>query len=108
MENEQVDKNNEPATYQPSREKFWDLIHTKLNLSFDYKHKEGIGNAILILRPWFYAQDSLVLDAKKMEIKSLTCINGKNMKEYRTIVLSHYIYILIKQIQIQFNYKLVI
>ncbi len=107
LENEQVDKNNEPATYQPSREKFWDLIHTKLNLSFDYKHKEGIGNAILILRPWFYAQDSLVLGAKKMDIKSLTCINGKSIKQYKTDSTKIYIYFekaVTDTVQIQISY----
>lgn len=59
------------SEYRASRTKYWDLIHTKLSLSFDYKNREVNGVAALQLRPWFYPQDSLVLDAKFMSIAAV-------------------------------------
>jgi aminopeptidase N len=57
--------------YQASAKRTFDLLHTKLDLRFDWTKQHVIGKAELDLKPLFYNQDSLVLDAKTMEIKSV-------------------------------------
>ncbi len=57
--------------YQPSAKRTFDLLHTKLDLKFDWSKQYVIGKAELDLKPMFYKQDSLVLDAKTMEINSV-------------------------------------
>jgi aminopeptidase N len=54
--------------YQATRTVLFDLIHTELHVSFDWdkSHLHGVAN--ITLSPRFYPQDTLVLDAKDMEI----------------------------------------
>ncbi len=54
--------------YNPSHPKTHELIHTRLDLSFDWEKRRVHGKASLTLRPWFYATDRLVLDAKNFDI----------------------------------------
>jgi len=49
-----------------------DLIHAKIEISFDWAKKRANGKATLTLRPWFYATDQVTLDAKNFDIKSVT------------------------------------
>lgn len=48
-----------------------DLLHTKLDLKFDWENEQVIGKATLTLKPWFYASDEVVLDAKGFEFKRI-------------------------------------
>jgi aminopeptidase N len=54
--------------YRGSYPKINDLVHTKLNVSFDYDKAQMEGEAWVSLKPHFYPTDSLSLDAKQMEI----------------------------------------
>ena len=65
------------ASYKPSRTKFWDLTHTKLEVSFDWQKQHLLGKAALFLEPYFYPQSTLVLDAKGLDVKSVVCYRGK-------------------------------
>ncbi len=76
MPDEEVIAYDTPLTYQGTVTRDWDLLHTKLDLSFDWKNEKVIGSATLTLTPVFYKQSSLVLDAVNFEIKRMT-INGK-------------------------------
>ena len=58
--------------YKPSKTLTTDLIHTKLEIEPVWKSAELIGKATLTLKPHFYATDSVFIDAKGMEIKSVT------------------------------------
>ncbi|MCC7244417.1 MAG: alanyl aminopeptidase [Saprospiraceae bacterium] len=58
--------------YNPSHTFQHDLIHTKVDISFDWAKRRANGKATLTLRPWFYPTDQLVLDAKNFDIKSVT------------------------------------
>ena len=60
------------APYNPSHTFEIDLIHTKLELSFDWAKKRANGKATLTMRPWFYATDKVTLDAKNFDIQSIT------------------------------------
>ncbi|MCJ8166893.1 M1 family metallopeptidase [Pontibacter sp. E15-1] len=62
--------------FNPSRTKAHDLLHTKLRVSFDWEKQYLNGTAELKLKPWFYPQDSLVLDAKGMTIHSVSLMKG--------------------------------
>ncbi len=65
--------------YRAVPEKVNDLVHTKLNASFDYIQSRLNGNVWITLKPHFYNTDSLQLDAKGMEIKQVAIVKaGKN------------------------------
>jgi aminopeptidase N len=66
--------------YAPSATKVWDLVHTKLIVSFDYAKAQLHGEAFLELKPHAYAQDSLVLDARGMEIKEISDGDSRGIK----------------------------
>ena len=48
-----------------------DLVHTKLRLRFDWAKQQVIGQATLKLSPTFYPQNSVTLDAKNFEFKTV-------------------------------------
>ncbi|MBC7569939.1 MAG: M1 family metallopeptidase [Spirosoma sp.] len=55
------------------------LVHTKLDVRFDYKKRYLYGKEWVTLRPHAYPTDSLRLDAKGMNINTVAMvINGKN------------------------------
>ncbi|WP_375417428.1 M1 family metallopeptidase [uncultured Hymenobacter sp.] len=62
--------------YRAAATKINDLVHTKLDVSFDYAKRYLNGAARLTLRPHGYATDSLRLDAKGMDIKSVALVEG--------------------------------
>jgi len=56
-----------------------DLIHTNLKVNFNWEESQLNGNATLTCAPYFYPTDSLILDAKAMEISSVI-LDGKPLK----------------------------
>jgi aminopeptidase N len=53
-----------------------DLIHTNLKVNFNWDESQLNGNATLTCAPYFYPTDSLILDAKSMEVSSVM-LDGK-------------------------------
>lgn len=68
------------ATYRASRTKINDLVHTKLDVRFDYAKRQLMGKEWLTVKPHAYPTDSLRLDAKGMDIKSVTMVDQGNAK----------------------------
>jgi aminopeptidase N len=65
--------------YRETPAKINDLVHTKLDVRFDYKKRYMYGKEWVTLKPHFYATDSLRLDAKGMDLKTIAIVkNGKN------------------------------
>lgn len=62
--------------YRAVPEKINDLIHTKLEARFDYEKAWMYGKVWITLEPHFYSVDSVTLDAKGMDIKSVGIIKG--------------------------------
>lgn len=62
--------------YRASSTKINDLVHTKLDVKFDYDKAWMYGKAWVTLKPHFYATDSLLLDAKGMEVKEVSIMKG--------------------------------
>lgn len=68
---------NDLPVYQPSATREFDLIHEKVELSFDWQKARANGRATLTLWPWFYETDRLTLDAKNFIINKVA-FEGKN------------------------------
>lgn len=64
----------EEKIYNPSRTKYHDLMHTRLDVSFDWEKQRLNGEATLTLKPWFYPSKSLTLDAKGMNIHEVAIV----------------------------------
>jgi aminopeptidase N len=65
--------------YRATPPRINDLVHTKLDVRFDYAKRYLYGKAWITLKPHFYPTDSLTLDAKGMEIKQVAVSrSGKN------------------------------
>jgi aminopeptidase N len=62
--------------YRAERTKLHDLIHTKLQVSFDWEKQHLHGIATLDLRPYFYPQSELILDAKGFDIHEISMLVG--------------------------------
>jgi aminopeptidase N len=76
--------NNAPADtawkkiYRAEATKINDLVHTKLDVKFDYSKSYMYGKEWLTVHPHFYPTDSLTLDAKGMNINEVAMfVNGK-------------------------------
>lgn len=62
--------------YRGTYPKINDLVHTKLDVKFDYDKAWMYGKAWITLHPHFYPTDSLTLDAKGMDIKEIAMMKG--------------------------------
>lgn len=66
--------------YRETPAKINDLIHTKLDVRFDYKKRYLYGKEWVTIKPHIYPTDTLRLDAKGMDIKTIAVVkNGKNV-----------------------------
>ena len=73
----------EPAwkkLYRTTPEKRMSMVHTKLEVRFDYTQSRMAGKAWLTMTPHFYATDSAILDAKGMFIHEVALVSGKDKK----------------------------
>ncbi|HMC87544.1 MAG TPA: M1 family metallopeptidase, partial [Chitinophagaceae bacterium] len=80
-----IASNAQPATgddgnwqniYRGSSSRVNDLVHTKLEVKFDYDKSYLYGRAWVTLKPHFYITDSLYLDAKGMNINKVALAEG--------------------------------
>ncbi len=66
--------------YRATPARINDLIHTKLEVRFDFPRSWMYGKAWITLKPHFYPTDSLNLDAKSMAVKEVSIIkNGRHI-----------------------------
>lgn len=85
-----ADKPNELKTieefslpkYTPSYTLRNNIIHTKLDLRFDWEKEHVLGKATLTLKPYFYPIDELLLDAKGFDIHNITFANQSTPLKY--------------------------
>jgi aminopeptidase N len=64
------------SIYRASATKINDLVHTKLDVNFDYSKSWMYGKEWITLHPHFYSTDSLTLDAKSMSIIDVSVIKA--------------------------------
>lgn len=65
--------------YRATPTKINNLVHTKLDVRFDYNNQFLNGKEWITLQPHFYPTDSLRLDAKGMDIKQVSLVNGQQL-----------------------------
>ncbi|TDO23996.1 M1 family aminopeptidase [Pedobacter duraquae] len=66
--------------YRASATKVNALVHTKLDVRFDYAKRYLYGKEWATFKPYAYATDSLTLDAQGMDIKTVALVNGKTLQ----------------------------
>ncbi|MEM7106287.1 MAG: M1 family aminopeptidase [Bacteroidota bacterium] len=69
--------------YNPSAERTHDLLHTKLDVRFDWTKQYLLGKATLTLKPHFYATNRLVLDAKGFDIHKVQLVSKDGAKDLK-------------------------
>ena len=62
--------------YRETATKINDLVHTKLDVKPDFSKSYLYGKAWITLKPHFYPTDSLNLDAKGMDLKTIALLKG--------------------------------
>lgn len=65
-----------PAVYRATTARVNDILHTKLEVSFNWEKAWMYGKATLTVKPYFKPVTELVLDAKGFEIKEVSMLNG--------------------------------
>lgn len=76
---EEDEKDYTLPVYNPSATQHHDLLHTRLDLSFDWEKEQVKGIAHLDLKPYFYATDQLVLDAKGFVFNNIALADGTKL-----------------------------
>lgn len=83
LENKQTVRRleTEISQYRAANQRVFDLLHTSLDLNFDYENEWVLGEAILTLKPYFFPQKTLTLDAKDFEIHNISLIEKNEQRE---------------------------
>ena len=81
-------KQDTPKVYHASRTVLTDLINTKLEVSFDWTKSWLIGKETLQAKPHYYPSNELIMDAKGMEIKSVSMAGKTVGFDYKDDVLT--------------------
>lgn len=82
---EQVIEINDPnklperAVYQASNTKLFDLLHTKLDVKFNWEKAYLYGKAELTLKPYFNANNTLALNARGFDINKVQLVGEENV-----------------------------
>ena len=62
----------EPMPYHASATRSIDILHTKLEVNFDWEKQYMNGKAFITLKPYFYPTNEITLDAKGFEMKGVS------------------------------------
>ena len=66
--------------YNAAADREIDLLHTKLDLRFDWENEQVIGVATLKLKPYFFPASSVTLDAKGFRFNKVALASGRELK----------------------------
>jgi aminopeptidase N len=69
--------------YRASETKSFDLIHTKLDVHFDWQKHYMYGEATISMKPHFYPSKVIYLNARGMEIEKVASLNGKDTSDLK-------------------------
>lgn len=76
-----VHKDPEVPIYRASATRATDIIHTKLEVSFDWNKQYLYGKATITAKPYFYSTAVLELDARGMDIKQVALVTNTGKKD---------------------------
>ena len=68
---------------RPTRTLKNDILHTQLNLRFDWLRQHALGKAVITFKPYFYPQNTLELDAKGFDIKGIFQLDTLKKYDYQ-------------------------
>lgn len=69
--------------YKPQATRKHDLLHTSLDVRFDWAKQQVLGKATLTLKPYFYTTNILVLDAKGYDVHQVALVQGGSKKDLK-------------------------
>ena len=73
----------ETREYRAANTRTFDLIHTSLDVKFNWEDQQLMGKAELTLTPYFYATDKLVLDAKGFDLRAVSLRKAGKLQTLR-------------------------
>ncbi|MBC7381950.1 MAG: M1 family metallopeptidase [Bacteroidia bacterium] len=75
-----VSPRKKPAvlTYHPAEKRIIDILHTHLEISFDYAKQWVYGKAALTIRPYLHPLQSVILDAKGFTLNRVALVQHKD------------------------------
>ncbi len=71
----------EGRQYQSSATRINDIIHTKLDVSFNWAKQYLYGKATITIKPYFYPTSTLELDARGMELREVSLIKAPEKRK---------------------------
>lgn len=74
-------QSNKMEIFRAEAERLTALVHTKLDLKFDWQKEQLNGEAWITAKPYFYETNKLVLDAKAMIIHEVSLVSGGTKKK---------------------------
>ena len=75
----EVNLSDSLPVYHGTYERAHDLLHTRLEIAFDWENQYVLGKADLELSPIYYVSDQLELDAVGYDIHSIKAKNGSDL-----------------------------
>ena len=78
-------KEPEQKIYQAANTKLNDIIHTKLQVSFDWNNAWLMGKATIDIKPYFYATNKLFLNARGMDLFKVQMIKDKAITDLKYV-----------------------
>ena len=73
----------QPKPYRGSNTIVNDLVHTKLDIKFDWQQQYAFGKAWITLKPHFYPTDSLTIDAKGFDLHAVELVSQKGNQKLK-------------------------
>jgi aminopeptidase N len=71
----------EAAAYQASATRVTDIIHTRLDVRFDWAKAYMYGKATITAKPYFYPSSTVELDARGFDIAEVSLVKGSNRQK---------------------------
>ena len=75
-----VSTNIQVEQYHASETRINDIVHTKLDVNFDWSKQHMYGKAIITVKPYFYPTSEIALDARGMDIKEVSLVTSEYKK----------------------------
>ena len=75
-----VATNIQVEEYHASETRLNDILHTKLDVSFDWTTQYMYGKATITSKPYFYPTSEIALDARGMDIKEVSLVKSELKK----------------------------
>lgn len=81
-EEENTGENTEKV-YRSTAKQTFDLLHTKLDVKFNWELQQVYGKATLTVKPYFYPIDTIKLDAVNFDIHDIRLLGETNIPGYQ-------------------------